>query len=83
MNQCLLTACQVSHPSLDTICSKAKNYGFFAKLTGAGGGGFAYVFLPPDASESKTNDLSLELSSLGFSVIKTKLGGSGVEIFTK
>ncbi|XP_011497951.1 PREDICTED: mevalonate kinase [Ceratosolen solmsi marchali] len=80
MNQGLLSTCQVSHSSLDLICMTANNYGFSAKLTGAGGGGFAYILIPPNASDVNVQDLSSELIKNGFSVIKTNLGGSGVEI---
>ncbi|XP_014213831.1 mevalonate kinase [Copidosoma floridanum] len=80
INQGLLVTCQVSHPSLDTICANAKRYGFSAKLTGAGGGGFAYVLIPPDAPEEKVRDLSFELTCRGFTVSETNLGGSGVQI---
>lgn len=48
MNQGLLATCQISHPSLDRICAEAQNYGLAAKLTGAGGGGHAYILLLPD-----------------------------------
>lgn len=55
----------------------AKKYGFSAKLTGAGGGGFAYILIPP---KSVTEDLSAELAQNGFVVTETNLGGYGVQI---
>jgi mevalonate kinase len=39
VNQHLLQAIGVSHPSIDDICSITAKYGFCSKLTGAGGGG--------------------------------------------
>ncbi|XP_016837704.1 mevalonate kinase [Nasonia vitripennis] len=80
INQGLLATCQVSHETLDTICKTAKKYGFSAKLTGAGGGGFAYVLIPPNVNNAKVEDLTNELKIQGFSVTETKLGGSGVEV---
>jgi mevalonate kinase len=38
---------QVSHPKIDEIVRVSSSLGLHAKLTGAGGGGFAYVLLPP------------------------------------
>ena len=47
MNQSLLSSMGVSHPSLEHIVATATKYGFHAKLTGAGGGGCAFVLIPP------------------------------------
>jgi mevalonate kinase len=58
----------------------ANKYGFSAKLTGAGGGGFAYILIPPNASEIIVQNLNSELVENRFSVIETSLGGTGVEI---
>ena len=80
INQGLLYTCQVSHPSLDLICMTAKKYGLSAKLTGAGGGGFAYVLIPPNFSNEDVQKLSFNLTENGFSVTETTLGGSGVTI---
>ena len=47
MNQRLLGLLGVSHPTLDQIISTANKYGLQGKLTGAGGGGCAFVFITP------------------------------------
>lgn len=45
MNQAMLVAIGVSHPSLQAICDESVSLGFSAKLTGAGGGGCAITVL--------------------------------------
>ncbi|KZC12739.1 PREDICTED: mevalonate kinase [Dufourea novaeangliae] len=80
MNQGLLATCQVSHPSLDRICAEAQNYALAAKLTGAGGGGYAYILLLPDTQPETIASISRKLIADGFTVILTTLGGAGVQI---
>ncbi|XP_033339663.1 mevalonate kinase [Megalopta genalis] len=80
MNQGLLATCQVSHPSLDRICAEAQNYALAAKLTGAGGGGYAYILLLPDTQPETITSISRKLIADGFSVTLTTLGGAGVQI---
>ena len=45
MNQKHLDFLGVSHPTIDTICRVAHKHRLSAKLTGAGGGGCAFVLL--------------------------------------
>ncbi|EZA60359.1 Mevalonate kinase [Ooceraea biroi] len=81
INQKLLSALTVSHPKLDTICADAQNLFLAGKLTGAGGGGFAYILLPPHKKEEKNQEaLTRILKEKGFDVIETVLGGEGVKI---
>ncbi|XP_078040154.1 uncharacterized protein LOC144471712 isoform X1 [Augochlora pura] len=80
MNQGLLATCQVSHPSLDRICAEAQNYALAAKLTGAGGGGYAYILLLPDTQPETITSISRKLIADGFPVTLTTLGGAGVQI---
>lgn len=80
MNQGLLTTCQVSHPSLDRICAEAQNYALAAKLTGAGGGGHAYILLLPDTQPETISSISRKLIADGFFVTLTMLGGTGVQV---
>ncbi|XP_071959343.1 mevalonate kinase-like [Antedon mediterranea] len=76
INQGLLCALGVSHPKLNEICQLAAECGFSAKLTGAGGGGGAFCFVP--TSCSKSEDFMSKLEGRGFSCWKTKVGGPGV-----
>ncbi|KAF2901272.1 hypothetical protein ILUMI_04909 [Ignelater luminosus] len=80
MNQHLLQALGVSHPTLDSICSICKSAGLYCKLTGAGGGGYAISLIPPHITEEQVVKLTENLQSQGFETILTKLGGPGVTI---
>ncbi|KAF7414154.1 hypothetical protein HZH68_002643 [Vespula germanica] len=80
INQSLLAALQTSHSSLDRICAEAQNYGFAAKLTGAGGGGHAFILLPPDTQPEIISSISRKLIADGYCVTLTSLGGTGVLI---
>lgn len=80
MNQGLLATCQVSHPSLDSICAEAQSYGLAGKLTGAGGGGHAFILLLPETQPETISSLSRKLIADGFTVKLTFLGGSGVQV---
>ncbi|KAK6968683.1 mevalonate kinase [Biomphalaria glabrata] len=46
LNHNLLNAMGVGHASLDQVVAVTKKYGLHSKLTGAGGGGCAYVLIP-------------------------------------
>jgi mevalonate kinase len=83
MNHAILNALGVGHPSLDAVISASERRGFASKLTGAGGGGCAFVLLPPqelDSSrEESVSSLINELQdTLGYTCFETKVGGFGV-----
>ncbi|CAK1552371.1 unnamed protein product [Leptosia nina] len=82
MNHCLLASLCVSHPALESIRASATSHGFACKLTGAGGGGYAIVLVPPNTRQSLLEGLTRELLSKGFQVVDTNLGGPGVTIST-
>ena len=79
-NQKLLEALNVSHPALEEICSLVAEYDLHAKLTGAGGGGFAFVLLPPYCAEKAVSEVKVKLAEKGFDCRETSLGVSGVQI---
>jgi len=70
----------MSHSKLDIICSIARASAFAGKLTGAGGGGYAYILLLPHTSTERITNLSEQLLAEGFSVTRTNLGCNGVRI---
>ncbi|XP_050668424.1 mevalonate kinase-like isoform X1 [Leptidea sinapis] len=78
MNHCLLASLGVSHPTLESIRASACAHGLACKLTGAGGGGYAIVLVPPSTAQSAVDALTTELTSKGFAVKDTQLGGPGV-----
>lgn len=80
MNQGLLNALNVSHPKLEMICAMAWLHSYAGKLTGAGGGGYAYILLPPNADSKSIEFFSEQLEDKGFEVTMTSLGDSGVKI---
>ncbi|XP_053697971.1 uncharacterized protein LOC128744766 [Sabethes cyaneus] len=79
-NNNLLRAIGVSHPALEKVFQLAESAGFHVKLTGAGGGGCALVFLPDSyQTEPKFTELTNDLREAGFQCIETTLGGEGVK----
>ena len=83
MNHAILNALGVGHPSLDSVISASSRRGFASKLTGAGGGGCAFVLLPPQeidtSREESVSSLIDELQgTLGYTCFETKVGGVGV-----
>ncbi|XP_065092227.1 uncharacterized protein Mvk [Ochlerotatus camptorhynchus] len=80
VNNNLLRAIGVSHPSLEKVFQLADSSGFNAKLTGAGGGGCALVFLPKDyESRKEFGQLTANITEAGFNWMATTIGGNGVE----
>ncbi len=79
-NQSILEALQVSHPTLEDILNIAKEHGLFGKLTGAGGGGFAYILLPPGVTEKVIEEVKEKLHKKSFMCYAAELGVSGVHI---
>jgi len=78
-NQGLLASLGVSHPSLERIISITSRQKIHAKLTGAGGGGFAYALITPWHSNAQINQVKMDLESEGFICWETKLAGDGVK----
>jgi len=78
MNQSLLSSLGVSHPCLDSIVALARQHNLSAKLTGAGGGGFALVLVPPTTPQKSVANLCEKLKENNFDVVDVTLGGPGV-----
>ena len=86
VNQCLLNAIGVGHPSLDQVVLQSKQCGYASKLTGAGGGGCAITLLDDRVSEDGSNSdngsnkqkLCAGLAELGFETFESAIAGEGV-----
>ena len=55
MNQGLLSSLGVSHPSLERVVAVTARHGLHTKLTGAGGGGFAFSLITPSTDRDKVS----------------------------
>jgi len=77
-----LAALGVTHGALDGIHDLARAHDQAGKMTGAGGGGLAFIWLDPAASEMKIGALKCELPSLMGTISwrSAQLGVQGVKI---
>lgn len=80
INHDLLRALGVSHLRLDEAIHVLAENGLQGKLTGAGGGGYAICLVSPYTEPGVLEKVSHELSSRGFGVVLTELGGRGVMV---
>jgi mevalonate kinase len=72
-NHALLNGLGVGHAALDLVVSKSLSHSMPAKLTGAGGGGCAFVLVPPRA------DIGALVEALApCDCFETTVGGEGV-----
>eukprot|EP00041_Stephanoeca_diplocostata_P040103 m.1638621 g.1638621 ORF g.1638621 m.1638621 type:complete len:447 (-) comp29351_c0_seq1:52-1392(-) len=82
VNQHLLNAIGVGHSALDAVCTVAAAHGARAKLTGAGGGGCAFVLLQADLPAGTVASLCAELQARGYTTSETTVGSPGVRLDT-
>uniref|UniRef100_A0A182NUR9 dolichyl-P-Glc:Man9GlcNAc2-PP-dolichol alpha-1,3-glucosyltransferase n=1 Tax=Anopheles dirus TaxID=7168 RepID=A0A182NUR9_9DIPT len=82
VNNNLLRSLGASHASLEQIFAISERYGFASKLTGAGGGGCAFVLLPAGFRELDSYAQLVDaLTEAGFRSIETTVGvGAGVTL---
>jgi len=79
-NQGLLHTLGVSHPALQRVIDICAAFGLHGKLTGAGGGGFAFAPIPAATPEIKVAEVTGKLEEAGFSVVRTRVGAGGVAV---
>jgi mevalonate kinase len=86
INQGMLHALHVSTHELARIVGLAQKYGYHAKVTGAGGGGCAYVLLENQIHYQKHNEedrlkrFEHELKENSFVFFRTRLGCDGIRL---
>lgn len=79
-NQALLQSLGVSHPALQDVCHTVPQFGLHGKLTGAGGGGFAFALIPPHIPDKSVGLARQTLESAGYTCCTAEVGGAGVSI---
>lgn len=80
VNNNLLRSIGVSHPRLEKVFNIAESFGFNAKLTGAGAGGCAFVFLPSNYTKMENyKKMCDDLKSNNYQIMATIIGGRGVD----
>ena len=79
-NQEILKELGVSHPRLDLIVKLAAENGLSCKLTGAGGGGCAFIHIPPNTPETTLQPLVESLKENEFEFWDTLLGCKGFRV---
>jgi mevalonate kinase len=65
---------------LDEIHRLARAHDQAGKLTGAGGGGLAFVWISPTCSDEQMNALQRQLTLRNYTCWPTRLGVKGVQI---
>jgi len=82
-NQSLLQSLGVSHPTLDDVVTTLNKFNLAAKLTGAGGGGFALALITPTVSEKVLDKAIDMLETKGYTCYQTDIGVNGFTIEKK
>ncbi len=77
-NQSLLESLKISHPRLQEIIDIARKCKLHGKLTGAGGGGFAFILVPPHVDDTTVKEVRKTLAAANFTSWETELEEEGV-----
>ena len=78
LNQGLLKTLGVSHPSLDLVQSLTAKQSLHSKLTGAGGGGFAFALVTPNHKVEQIHQTKELLEDNGFDCWEAQIGCQGI-----
>ena len=80
-----MNALDVGHPQLDRMVALARESGFSAKLTGAGGGGCGFVLIDvvdsadkSSSSDENVNSLRAQLEEHGMQCWEVAMGCPGI-----
>ena len=81
INQNLLNAIGVGHATITDILTICSTYQLHAKLTGAGGGGCVFAFVPPSYPDKDLKSILNNLNNKSpFKAWVAHLGGEGVQL---
>ena len=78
LNQGLLKTLGVSHASLDLVQSLTAKQSLHSKLTGAGGGGFAFALVTPNHKVEQIQQTKELLEENGFDCWEAQIGCQGI-----
>ena len=70
----------MSHPSLDRVQALSAKQMLHSKLTGAGGGGFAFALVTPHHHEKQIQNTKDELINNGFECWEAQIGCTGLDL---
>jgi len=79
INHGILTGLGVSHPALSKVVEISASHNIHAKLTGAGGGGFALGLIHPHVQRSQVERTRTDLQGIGYTCYEIAIGGEGVQ----
>ena len=74
----MLKALGASHPSLDLVQAITAKQMLHSKLTGAGGGGFAFALVTPNHNSKQIQSAKEELVNNGFDCWEAQIGCHGL-----
>jgi len=82
INHGILTGLGVSHPALSKVVEISATHKIHAKLTGAGGGGFALGLIHPHIHRSQVDRAREDLQGYGYTCYEIDIGGTGIQAWT-
>jgi mevalonate kinase len=80
MNHQLLNAIGVGHIALDHVLTIARKRGYSGKLTGAGGGGCALIYIEDEFERDNYHGLKQTLIEKGYDCYEVTIGVPGLAV---
>lgn len=83
MSQGVLRCVGVSHSAIEAVLEVLQRHHLTGKLTGAGGGGCVFAFIPPGFPNESLERVKIELEEMTFTCFESCVGGYGVKVVIK